>query len=237
VQTYGQFCPLAKAAEIFAERWMPLIIRDLLVGARRFSDLQAGIPMISRAMLSQRLGELMEAGIVTTREQQNRRWRVYELTEAGQALRPIVVALSDWGQRYGRDWLALQDFDDVRLIFAMRRYAERDALPPQRLTLRIEIAGIPGHGASHRTWWLVFNPDDIELCPENPGHDVDVVITASLDCLTRVWLGHVGLREAQALHISGGRDDVARVKALLGLKDQAWLRSIHFDAEPVQAFA
>jgi DNA-binding HxlR family transcriptional regulator len=61
---YGQFCPVAKTAELLAERWMPLVLRELLAASCHFSDLRRGMPLISPAMLSQRLRELEDAGVL-----------------------------------------------------------------------------------------------------------------------------------------------------------------------------
>ncbi|MGH2896144.1 MAG: winged helix-turn-helix transcriptional regulator, partial [Solirubrobacteraceae bacterium] len=95
---YGQFCPVSLAAETFARRWTPLIIRELLAGSTRFNDLRRGIPNISASVLSRRLDELAIAGIIEQRE--DRHETRYLLTPAGQALRPVVEQLGIWGRRW-----------------------------------------------------------------------------------------------------------------------------------------
>ena len=90
-KAYGQFCPVAKAAEIFAERWTPLVLRELISGSHRFSDLRRGVPLMSPSLLSQRLKELADAGVVEKVEVKG--GAEYHLTEVGRQLEPVVIAL------------------------------------------------------------------------------------------------------------------------------------------------
>jgi len=80
---YGQYCPVARASEIFADRWTPLIVRELLAGIHRFNDLDRGLPGISRALLVERLRRLERAGIVERRPSSGGRAAEYHLTRAG----------------------------------------------------------------------------------------------------------------------------------------------------------
>src|SRR5436305_1204560 len=101
VPEYGQFCPVARGAEVFAERWTPLIVRELLNGSHRFSELQLGLPRISRNLLTQRLASLVSAGVVERRPAERGRGFSYHLTSAGEELRAVVEALGAWGYRWG----------------------------------------------------------------------------------------------------------------------------------------
>ena len=92
---YGQFCPVAKAAEIFAERWTPLVLRELVCGSHRFSHLHRGVPLMSRTLLAQRLAQLEDAGIVRSAARTKGRGREYFLTPAGEELRPVAALLSE----------------------------------------------------------------------------------------------------------------------------------------------
>ena len=98
--TYGQFCPVALGAEIFAERWTPLILRELLLGSRRFTDLQRGVPRMSRNLLSQRLRSLQTGGIIELLAAAKGHGREYRLTEAGRELGAVVESLGTWGYRW-----------------------------------------------------------------------------------------------------------------------------------------
>src|SRR5881398_3610870 len=94
-RTYGQFCGLARALELVGERWSLLIVRDLLVGPRRYGELAAGLPRIPTNILAARLKELQAAGIL--RRVPHLRVVVYELTPYGRELEPVVLALGAWG--------------------------------------------------------------------------------------------------------------------------------------------
>jgi DNA-binding HxlR family transcriptional regulator len=97
-RSYGQYCGITTAVELVTERWAPLIVRDLLVGPRRYTDLKQGLPKIPTNILSTRLKELQEGGVVR-RVPLARCGLVYELTEYGRELEPIVLALGRWGFR------------------------------------------------------------------------------------------------------------------------------------------
>src|SRR5438105_10131964 len=97
-RTYGQFCGLARALELVGERWALLIVRDLLVGPRRFTDLRQGLPRIPTNVLSERLKELEHAGIVRRRALPRPAASVvYELTDYGSQLEEVVMKLGLWG--------------------------------------------------------------------------------------------------------------------------------------------
>ena len=94
---YGQFCPVAIASEIFAERWTPLVVRELFCGSRRFNELVIGLPRIPRSVLVQRLRTLESTGVVERRVDTAGRGMEYHLTPAGAELGEVVVRLGDWG--------------------------------------------------------------------------------------------------------------------------------------------
>jgi DNA-binding HxlR family transcriptional regulator len=97
-RTYAQYCGLARAAELIGERWALLIVRDLLVGPHRFTDLRRGLPRIPTNVLSERLKELEDSGIVRRRALPRPAASVvYELTSYGQELDGIVLELGLWG--------------------------------------------------------------------------------------------------------------------------------------------
>lgn len=98
-RAYGQYCGLARAAELIGERWGMLIVRDLLVEPKRFTDLQRGLPGIPSSVLTTRLKELEGAGVVRRRLLPRPGGVAYELTEYGQELEPVVVAFGRWGAK------------------------------------------------------------------------------------------------------------------------------------------
>jgi DNA-binding HxlR family transcriptional regulator len=193
---YGQFCPVAKAAEIVAERWTPLVLRELLCGSRRFNDLHRGVPLMSRTLLAERLGQLEDAGIVESASRPRGRGRVYRLTAAGEELRPLIDRLGEWGQRWARAQVARGDLDAGLLMWDIHRRVNLEALPEQRIVVQFDFNGAPASMRCPRTWWLVLERREVDLCLKDPGFPVDLVVSADLRALTRVWMGDVRLAEA-----------------------------------------
>ena len=99
-QTYGHFCPVARTLEKIGDKWSLLIIRDLLAGPQRFTDLLGYLNHITPKWLTQRLRDLESSGIIERDKKAGRREVWYKLTDAGKDLAPIVEALSDWGFRH-----------------------------------------------------------------------------------------------------------------------------------------
>jgi DNA-binding HxlR family transcriptional regulator len=188
---YRQFCPVAKAAELLAERWMPVVVRELLYGSRRWSDFQHGIPTISPGVLQQRLNELVEAGIAV------RRGTRYAPTDAGEELRPIIEAMGHWGQRWAQRAVDESDADPRLLVWAAHRYIRHEALPP-RTTIAIDF---PREPPSRRRFWLLVRDGTVEVCTTHPGVPIDVTIIADAREFARLYLGHVDSAAAVA---SGG---------------------------------
>ena len=186
---YGQFCPVAVASEIFAERWTPVILRELVLGSRRFNDIQRGVPRISRALLVKRLRELVAHGVVDSSGGE------YRLTEAGQELGEVVVHLGTWGARWTAP--ARRDRLDAKLLtWDMRRRIALDRLPEKRVVVRLDFRGVPAGHKAPKTYWLVLERPDVDLCIIEPGFEVDVFVDADLAAFTRVWLGELTIRQA-----------------------------------------
>lgn len=227
---YGQFCPVAKTAEIFAQRWTPLIVRELCFGPKRFSELHAGMPTMSRALLVQRLNELEEAGVVGT--EPLAQGKLYRLTRAGEAFRDIIVMMSSWGQRYGQGRLGPADMDPTMLVWSMKRQIDPRDLPAHEIVLRLEFRGVPKAHATRRYWWIILRPDEVEVCFKAPDDkNVDVVIAADLETFIRVWMGYDGYAEAVergAVSMSGDPASVRTLKHILKVADQPRERPISF---------
>jgi DNA-binding HxlR family transcriptional regulator len=190
---YGQFCPVAKAAELFCERWTPLIIRDLAWGAVRFSELQRGVPLMSPTLLSQRLKQLEAEGIVERRLLPDGRTQGYYLTEAGAEFAPVVQALGVWGQRWSRRELEEGEIDLGLLIWAMERSVKADAFGPDRAVVRLELTDQP---EATRFWWFVNEKGAVQLCLEDPGFEVGLYLAAALPDMIYVMRGDIALPRA-----------------------------------------
>lgn len=226
---YGQFCPVAKTAEIFAQRWTPLIIRELCFGPRRFNEVHSGVPLMSRALLVQRLAELEDAGVVAT--QPLAQGKLYALTPAGESFGTIVSMMSEWGQRHGQGRIAHEDLDPELLMWGMKRQIDPRELPERDIVLRIDFRGLPKAHAARRYWWLILRPDDVEVCFRDPGAEVDVVMAADLEAFIRVWMGYRGLIEALGagdIAITGPAPHVAELRRVLRIPDVAGYRPLRF---------
>ncbi|TAL34715.1 MAG: transcriptional regulator [Phenylobacterium sp.] len=226
---YGQFCPVAKTAEIFAQRWTPLIIRELCFGPRRFNEIHVGVPLMSRALLVQRLTELEEAGVIAT--QPLSQGKLYSLTPAGAEMSQLICLMSDWGQRHGQGRIAQEELDPTLLMWGMKRQVDLNELPDHDVVLRFEFRGVPKAHAARRYWWMILRSDDVEVCLKDPGRDVDVVLASDLEAFVRVWMGHRGLQDALAkgdITLSGDKARIAEFKRALRIADQAALKTLYF---------
>ena len=212
---YGQFCPVAKGAEVFAERWMPLILRELLCGSTHFNDLHRGVPLMSRSLLSQRLRRLEQIGAVVRKRGPN--GSEYQLTDAGRDFAPIVQLLGSWGQRWFRTKFTSNELDVGLLMWDMRRGVRSDVLPPGRTAVQFIFSDQP---ATKRHWWLVSDAGEIDICPKDPGFEVSLYVRTDLRTMTRVWLGDLSISAAirsDAIELSGLRDLRRRFEQWLGL--------------------
>lgn len=197
---YGQFCPIAKAAEIVAERWTPLVLHELLAGSTRFSDIRRGVPLMSQTLLSTRLKELERVGIVE-RLGNGQHAHEWHLTDAGRALGPVIHQLGEWGLKYAQDPLEEGDLDVTVLVWNMKRRVDPGVFPPGRTTVCFEFTGVPD---DRRHWWLVNERDAVDLCPFDPGFPVDIYVTTDVRTMVTIWFGKLAWKSA----VRSGRVEV-----------------------------
>jgi DNA-binding HxlR family transcriptional regulator len=182
--SYRQFCPVAMAAEILCTRWTVVLLRELVAGSTRFNELRRGVPRMSPALLSKRLRELEEAGIVAHEEQEG---GAYRLTAAGRDLQPVVEAIGLWGQKWVEADPSLENLDPELLMWDMRRNLDTDPVPAMRTVIEFIYPELP---PSQRNWWLIVEPDQsVDLCHIDPGFDVDLYVTVDLRTMTEIWMG------------------------------------------------
>lgn len=193
MRSYAQFCPVAKAAELLCERWTPLIIRDMAWGAKRFSELKRGVPLMSPTLLSRRLKQLQAEGIVERRPAPNGRTFTYHLTEPGREFIPLIEAMGVWGQRWSRRELADNEIDLGLLLWAIERSADPDAFARDRAVVRMEFTDQP---AGRNVWWFVNEGRSCHLCLEDPGHEVDLYLSCELPDMIRIVRGDVSIAGA-----------------------------------------
>jgi len=216
---YGQFCPIAQALEVIGERWTLLVVRELLCGSTRFTELQRGLPMISRSVLAQRLKSLVDAGVIARRDDG------YVLTAAGEELRGVVMACGAWGRRWARQKITSSNVDVGLLMWDIHRRIDLAALPREDVLVELELRGAPrGKGR----FWLHLKQDEVDLCLTPPHRDVALHVYTTPKTLASIWMGEVSFGQAEragAIEVVGPR---ALVRAF-----PSWLQlSIFATVEP-----
>lgn len=212
---YGQFCTVARGAEIFGERWTPLVVRELLCGSTRFNDIHRGVPRMSSTLLAQRLRRLEEMDVVR-RVRGDEGWE-YRLTPAGEELRPIVVHIGHWGARWIGSRLRRDQLDAGFLMWDIRRFTQLDQFPRDRrvvIHFRFRDAG-----ARERRWWLVVENGEADLCRDDPGHELTLIVESTVRALTEIWTGDSEPRTeltAGRLRVAGAGRDVRDLWRWLG---------------------
>jgi DNA-binding HxlR family transcriptional regulator len=211
--SYGQFCPVAKTSELLCERWVPLILRELMCGSQRFSEIHRGVPLISPSLLTTRLRQLTAGGVVERIGTE--RTAGYQLTEAGWELYPIIEAMGVWGQRWARSSYSVEELDPSLLMWDMRRMLRPDGLADARTVVEFRFKAAP---AGKTAYWLIVD-GDLDLCLVEPGLPVDLQVVATLRALTEVWMGDRPMRAAindGSIELSGRRTLVRRFPDWMG---------------------
>lgn len=209
---FGQICPVAMASEVFAHRWTPLILRELLSGSRRFNEIQRGLPLVSRSLLARRLRALESAGVVQALPLPGERAREYRLTEAGREFGAVIERLGAWGQRWTVR-VQQRNLDPGFLMWNVRRRIALDRLPAGRTVVRFDFSGAPAARGPRVFWLLLQHAKNAELCVRDPGYEVDLYVRADVAAFSSVWLGDQTYAQALAcgaLRLNGPRN-LARV--------------------------
>lgn len=189
---YGQFCPIAKATEIIGEKWTILIIRELLMGGSRFTDLKRGLSLISPTLLSKRLDFLCEKGLVLKKKIDGQKGFEYLPTESCKQLLPIIRTLGDWGMCWARSNLTEKDYDVELLMTYLKRSVVPEKLTGNQTVVRFKFTDI----SNYPDWWMVIKKDDIDLCVNDPGKEVDVYFTTSVKTMADIWMGDTTYKKA-----------------------------------------
>jgi len=212
---YGQFCTVARGAEIFGERWTPLVVRELLCGSTRFNDIRRGVPRMSATLLAQRLRKLEEMGVVR-RVRGDGGWE-YRLTPAGEELRPIVLQIGHWGARWIGSRLRRDQLDAGFLMWDIRRFAQINEFPRgRRVVIHFHFRDA---GPRERRWWLVVENGETDLCRDDPGHELTLIVEATVRALTEIWTGDSNPKTeltAGHLRVAGAQRDARDLWRWLG---------------------
>jgi DNA-binding HxlR family transcriptional regulator len=212
---YGQFCTVARGAEILGERWTPLVVRELLCGSTRFNDIRRGVPRMSATLLTQRLRKLEDVGVV--RRIRGDAGPEYRLTPAGEGLRPIVLQIGHWGARWIGSRLKPSQLDAGFLMWDIRRFARVNEFPAGRRV--VILFRMRDARPRERQWWLVVEDGEADLCRDDPGHELTLVVESSVRALTEVWTGDSDAKTEMAagrLRVSGQDRDARSLWRWLG---------------------
>lgn len=212
--SHGQFCTVARSAEVLCERWTPLVLRELLCGSRRFNDLHRGVPRMSSSLLAQRLRRLEEFGVVRRRAA-GKVWE-YSLTPAGEDLRPIILALGHWGARWVGTRLRREELDAGLLMWDVRRSVRLEEFPDAPVVVHFRFRDAR---AGERLWWLVVENGAADLCRDDPGRELTIVVDATVRGLTEVWTGDrtpEAALQSGIVRLEGAPRDAASVWRWLG---------------------
>lgn len=202
---YLQFCPLAKALDVLGERWTLLIVRELLTGPKRYTDLRKGLPGLATDLLAARLRELQDAGVIDRREvPPPTPATVYELTERGFALKPALLELSRWGR-------------------PLLREPDADHLPDSALLLGLEVAFRPEAAGDRRETYdfdveglqvaVRVHDGTVDIVPGSAGDDASATVVTDRQGFIELALGQAGER----VRVEGDADALVRLRQMFSL--------------------
>lgn len=206
-KTYDMYCAVARALEILGERWTLLVVRELLTGPKRYADLVDGLPGIASNMLTDRLRSLTDAGVVSQRKlAPPAASTVYELTERGRQLKPVLLALGRWGVPLLGEPRPGEQFRLAWLMIALDGHYQ-PASAPTPITVVLKVAGdavtITAHGSQHQV-------------SEEADAQADITVTAERDTFLAWIAGHLTDRQAITAGITadGGIAGLRRLRAM-----------------------
>jgi DNA-binding HxlR family transcriptional regulator len=202
---YGQYCPVARTAEILSDRWTVLIIRDLLADVDHFNELQRGLPHMSRTLLVERLRRLERTGVLERRVGSRGKRTEYRLTSAGRELQPIIDQFGEWGARWAFGDPRPDELDPIILLWWMRRRVCIEAIDKRRVVIQFNFSGGP-----RQSYWMLIERAEVSVCLKDPGFDIDVIVSAGIVAFYQVWLGRTAFSEAlrsQQVRLDGAPAD------------------------------
>lgn len=184
---FGLYCPTSKACEVLLPRWTIQILGELWGGSTRFNDIKRGLPGISPTLLTKRLKEMRENGLLERVEDAATGSIDYFRTAKAAELDTVLIELAKWAQRHVEAEIALEDRDADLLMWNIRRQIDVQELPPRRNVVRFNFSDATSPAS---TYWVITKPEEaVELCSSDPGFDVDLFIETEVAVLTGFYLG------------------------------------------------
>lgn len=190
---YGEFCPISLATSVLCERWTLQIVREMLLGATRFSEFQAHMPRLSPSLLKTRLRFLEEQGIIVRKQTPGRRGSTYHLTPKGKALEPVLSELGKWGMYWVHEGISDEELNATTLMRDITAALDLTQLPGEESLIQVNISDVTDLPKQ----FIRVRGQKAELCEVDTGHEVDVYITGNLKTLTKIWYGDIGLQAAR----------------------------------------
>jgi len=187
------YCPIAASVEVLGDRWTPLVVRELMVGASGFNEIHRGIPRASRSLLAQRLRELERRGLVTHEASSPGHPGTYALTAAGQALTPVVWAMGAWAAEWMFGDPSDEECDGLTVIWRTHQMAIPAKLPESRTVVHLVLTG-----AGAAQGWLDIQRPGITVCKDDQGLSVDLAVQADTAQMHRWLVGLTPFRELVA---------------------------------------
>lgn len=217
---YREYCPIAKASQVLCERWTLLILRELLCGSTRFSQLRRYLPRISPSLLKSRLRMLEEEGILERVQSSGKRNFEYVLTPCGRSLEPVVLALGHWGTH----WQYEKFKDEPVHVDALMRDLELTLIPREMPGARTVLRFLFEDDVPNNRWYVVVEDETVEACDDERGFDVDVYLRASARTLADILIAKISLHKAVddgLLKVTGPRAHVDAMGRWFGLAPYA----------------
>jgi DNA-binding HxlR family transcriptional regulator len=200
---YGMICPITHACDILEPRWTIPILTELWAGSTRFNELRRGIGNISPTLLSKRLKELEEFGLVDRIEDPATGNVDYIRTQKAIDLEPMLNELALWAQKHVEAAVALSNTSLSVLMFNMRKIIRVDELPRRRTVIQFRFSD----DLEYDRFWAIAEPGKaVEVCTSIPGFDIDLFVETSLMSLTAIILARTTIPreiDAERLFLSG----------------------------------
>jgi DNA-binding HxlR family transcriptional regulator len=216
---YQQFCPISKAMEVIGDKWSLLIVREIMLGGNRFNVMQRGLSAISPTVLTKRLNELTEQGIVFKKRISGQKGYEYFLTQSGQELWPVLEQLGVWGARWARGGMPDTDLDIELLMLYLERSIDAGKLPGNETVLRFHFTDVE----KYNNWWLLVNANGVDTCIQDPGKEVDIYLTTDLRTMISAWMGDITYKKA----VNDGRMKLIGPPLLIN-NVSTWLKDASF---------
>ena len=189
---YAEACPISKAASVLCERWTLQIIREMFMGATRFSEFQKFLPRMSPALLNSRLRTLEAQGIILRKRMPEKKGFEYQLTPAGNALKPLMGEFGKWGM----NWVFMSmEGDQLNIAVIVRDFAfamDTQQLPSGDTVIQFTVQS----DVETARKFIMVQDGTTQVCEDNIGTEVDVYITAGLKTLYQIWYGEIGVNAA-----------------------------------------